>query len=105
LGEKWKEVKMMLTFLLPWATKQGCFSIDPQTRMFFIFIPRVTKLERFDWPPNLEHFKGHQVWNLSLPTKLRVFLYLLLPSVKDTKNHKNKSEMKGLSLTFKQGTR
>jgi hypothetical protein len=29
-----------------------------------------TKHGTFHWPPSLEHFNGHQAWNLPLATKL-----------------------------------
>jgi hypothetical protein len=79
---------------------QGCFSIDPQARMFFSFpskshqawnIPLTTKFATFQRPPNLE---------LSWGFLFASFLLVL----KTQKNKKNKSQMKGLNLTSKQRT-
>ncbi len=65
--------------------------------MFFLFLPKATKLGTFQgppnigtfhWPPskmfphwslNMEHSKGHQAWNLPLATKLWSSLTSFLP--------------------------
>jgi hypothetical protein len=61
-------------------------SIGYQTRCFDIDLQA---LDSFQKPPNMEHSKGHQTWNLPLATKLGTSLAYFLPLIFKGENWDN----------------